>query len=43
MRVYLPATTTVLRTLVDDGCLPAPQTVFAVTPQLREFYAMCDA
>ncbi|TFV52304.1 hypothetical protein [Blastococcus sp. TF02A-35] len=43
MRVYLPATTTVLRTLVDEGRLPAPQTVFAVTPQLREFYAVSDA
>ncbi|MGY2065214.1 DUF6912 family protein [Blastococcus sp. SYSU DS0619] len=43
MRVYLPATTTVLRTLVDEGRLPAPQTVFAVTPQLREFYALSDA
>ena len=43
MRVYLPATTTVLRTLVDEGRLPAPQTVFAVTPQLREFYTVSDA
>ena len=43
MRVYLPATTAVLRTLVHDGRLPAPQTVFAVTPQLREFYAVSDA
>ncbi|WP_104524624.1 DUF6912 family protein [Blastococcus atacamensis] len=43
MRVYLPATTNVLRTLVDEGRLPAPQTVFAVTPQLREFYAVSDA
>ncbi|MGY1915509.1 DUF6912 family protein [Blastococcus sp. SYSU DS0973] len=43
MRVYLPATTTVLRTLVDEGRLPGPQTVFAVTPQLREFYALSDA
>ncbi len=43
MRVYLPATTTVLRTLVDTGHLPAPQTVFAVTPELREFYAVSDA
>ena len=38
MRVYLPATTTVLRTLVDDGVLPGPHTAFAVTPQLRQFY-----
>ena len=43
MRVYLPATTNVLRTLVDEGRLPAPQTVFAVTPQLREFYAVSEA
>ncbi|MGY1719588.1 MULTISPECIES: DUF6912 family protein [unclassified Blastococcus] len=43
MRVYLPATTNVLRTLVEEGHLPAPQTVFAVTPQLREFYALSDA
>nr|WP_204261555.1 hypothetical protein [Blastococcus saxobsidens] len=39
----MPATTTVLRTLVDEGRLPAPQTVFAVTPQLREYYAVSDA
>ena len=43
MRVYLPATTTVLRTLVDEGALPGPQTVFAVTPQLRQFYELNDA
>jgi hypothetical protein len=43
VRVYLPATTNVLRTLVDEGRLPAPQTVFAVTPQLRRFYAVSDA
>ena len=43
MRVYLPATTTVLRTLVDEGQLPAPLTAFAVTPQLRRFYAVSDA
>ena len=43
MRVYLPATTSVLRTLVDDGVLPGPHTVFAVTPQLREFYELSDA
>jgi hypothetical protein len=43
VRVYLPATTNVLRTLVDEGRLPAPLTVFAVTPQLREFYAVSDA
>ncbi|RBY91801.1 hypothetical protein DQ244_10995 [Blastococcus sp. TBT05-19] len=43
MRVYLPATTNVLRTLVDEGLLPAPHTAFAVTPQLREFYAVSEA
>ncbi len=43
MRVYLPATTTVLRRLVDEGALPGPHTAFAVTPQLREFYELSDA
>lgn len=43
MRVYLPATTSVLRTLVDDGRLTGPLTGFAVTPALREFYALSDA
>ena len=43
MRVYLPATTTVLRSLVDDGVLPGPHTVFAVTPDLRSFYELSDA
>lgn len=43
MRVYLPATTTVLRTLVDEGTLPGPHTAFAVTPQLRHFYELSDA
>ena len=43
MRVYLPATTSVLRTLVDDGRLVGPHTAFAVTPGLREFYAVSDA
>jgi hypothetical protein len=43
VRVYLPATTTVLRTLVDEGVLPGPHTAFAVTPQLRLFYAVSDA
>ncbi len=43
MRVYLPATTTVLRTLVDDGLLAGPHTAFAVTPQLSEFYERSDA
>ncbi len=43
MRVYLPATTSVLGTLVDDGQLTGPLTAFAVTPGLREFYALSDA
>ena len=43
MRVYLPATTTVLRTLVDQGRLPGPLTAFAVTPGLRSFYAVSEA
>lgn len=42
MRVYLPATTSVLRTLVDEGRLTGPHTAFAVTPQLREFYERSD-
>lgn len=43
MRVYLPATTNVLRTLVDEGRLTGPLTAFAVTPGLRDFYALSDA
>jgi hypothetical protein len=43
VRVYLPATTTSLRTLVDEGVLPGRHTAFAVTPQLREFYELSDA
>jgi hypothetical protein len=43
VRVYLPATTTVLRTLVDDGVLPGPHTAFTVTPELRRFYELSDA
>jgi hypothetical protein len=43
VRVYLPATTTVLRTLVDEGLLAGPHTAFAVTPQLREFDERSDA
>jgi hypothetical protein len=43
VRVYLPATTTVLRTLVDEGTLPGPHTAFAVTPRLRSFYEVSDA
>ncbi|MGY1813471.1 DUF6912 family protein [Blastococcus sp. SYSU D00820] len=43
VRVYLPATTNVLRTLVDEGRLTGPLTAFAVTPPLREHYAVSDA
>jgi hypothetical protein len=43
VRVYLPATTSVLRNLVDEEVLHGPHTVFAVTPQLREFYEVSDA
>jgi hypothetical protein len=43
VRVYLPATTTVLNTLVTEGQLPEPQRGFAVTRGLREFYAASDA
>lgn len=39
MRVYLPATSAGLRSLLDDGELgPAPLTAFAVTAGLREWY-----
>jgi hypothetical protein len=43
VRIYLPATTVVLRTLVGEGRLTGPHTVFAVTPRLREFFALSDA
>jgi hypothetical protein len=43
VRVYLPATTRMLRELVDAGELgPAPLTGFAVTPGLREWYTDGD-
>jgi hypothetical protein len=38
VRVYLPATSTTLRTLLDRRELTAPLTAFAVTPGLREWY-----
>lgn len=39
MRVYLPATSTGLRRLVEEGSLgDPPMTAFAVTPALREWY-----
>jgi hypothetical protein len=43
VRVYVPATTTVLRALVEEGRIRGPLTAFAVTPQLRRFYAVSDA
>jgi hypothetical protein len=43
VRVYLPATTSVLRRLVETSeCGPAPLTAFAVTPGLREWYVDDD-
>jgi len=42
VRVYLPATTTVLARLVEEGRLPGPHTAFAVTEALRRFYARSD-
>ena len=43
MRIYLPATTSVLRRLVETSeCGPAPLTAFAVTPGLREWYVDDD-
>jgi hypothetical protein len=44
VRAYLPATTGVLRTLLDSGSTgPPPLTAFAVTPALREWYVDDDA
>ncbi|HEY6425129.1 MAG TPA: hypothetical protein VIY28_18190 [Pseudonocardiaceae bacterium] len=44
MRVYIPATIAMLRTLVDSGELfPVAGTAFALTPMLRESYAAGDA
>ena len=43
MRVYIPATLTMLQQLVADGMLHARSgTAFAVTPALRESYAEGD-
>ncbi|MCZ2829692.1 hypothetical protein O2W14_12690 [Modestobacter sp. VKM Ac-2986] len=42
MRVYLPATTTVLQRLLDEGRLTGPLTVFTVTPQLRGAYELSE-
>jgi hypothetical protein len=41
--VYLPATTTVLQRLLDEGRLEGPHTVFTVTPQLKEFYELSES
>jgi hypothetical protein len=38
VRVYLPATSTVLRDLLEARVLPLPRTGFAVTSGLREWY-----
>jgi len=39
MRIYLPATVTMLREISADSSVgPAPLTAFAVTPALREWY-----
>jgi hypothetical protein len=40
--VYLPATTTVLERLLDQGRLTGPLTVFTVTPALRSAYELSD-
>ncbi len=43
MRVYLPATSSLLAQLADTGMLgPVPLTGFAVTPGLREYYVDDD-
>ena len=43
MRVYLPATLTLVRDLLATGVLPAPVEAFAVTPELREWYVDDDS
>lgn len=44
MRIYLPATSGILRTLAERGAIgPAPLTAFAVTAGLREWYGASDA
>jgi uncharacterized protein DUF6912 len=43
MRIYVPATLPMLRRLVADGVLdPLGGTAFALTPKLRESYAVGD-
>jgi hypothetical protein len=44
VRVYLPATTITLASLVETGSVgPTPLTAFAVTPALREWYLDADS
>lgn len=43
MRVYVPATSQILRSLSEGGALGSPpMTAFAVTPGLREYYVDDD-
>lgn len=42
MRIYLPATTTELATLRDEGSLAGPRPGCAATPELLEWYANSD-
>ena len=42
MRVYVPATTATLRSLLDAGELPERRNAFAVTAGLREWYVDDD-
>lgn len=43
MRIYIPATVSMLRTMLDDGQLaPVSATAFALTAKLREAYATGD-
>jgi hypothetical protein len=42
VRIYLPATSNTLRQLLETRQLPPPQTAFALTPGLREWYAEGD-
>ena len=44
MRVYIPATVSMLRSLTEEGELTAVNnTAFALTPALREYYVAGDA
>ena len=42
MRVYIPASSSLVRALRDNGVLGPPITAFAVTPALREYYVDDD-